>query len=95
VIVWFSAALFALGMYGVLTRRDLVGIIACIEVMLSGVTVFLVAATSATAPVVGQVTTLVILALAACEAVVGIALVLASVRRTGRERIDELEDVRG
>jgi len=94
-IVWFSAGLFALGMYGVLTRRDLVGIIACVEVMLSGVTVFLVAATSGTAPLLGQLVTLIILALAACEAVVGIALVLASVRRTGRERIDELEEVRG
>ena len=94
-IVWFSAALFALGMYGVLTRRDLVGVIACVEVMLSGVTVFLVAATSATSPLVGQVTALVIISLAACEAVIGIALVLASVRRTGRERMDELEEVRG
>ena len=94
-IVWFSSALFALGMYGVLTRRDLVGIIACVEVMLSGVTVFLVAVTSATSPLPGQVTTLVIISLAACEAVIGIALVLASVRRTGRERMDELEEVRG
>ena len=94
-IVWFSAALFSLGMYGVLTRRDLVGIIACVEVMLGGITIFLVAVTSSTAPLLGQVTTLAILALAACEAVVGIALVLASVRRTGRERIDQLDEVRG
>ena len=94
-IIWFCAGLFALGMYGVLTRRDLVAIIASIEVMLSGVTVFLVAATSATSPLLGQIVTLVILALAACEAVIGIALVLASVRRTGRERIDELGEVRG
>ena len=94
-IVWFSAALFALGMYGVLTRRDLVGIIACVEVMLSGVTVFLVAVTAGSSPLLGQITALVILALAACEAVIGIALVLASVRRTGRERIDELEEVSG
>lgn len=94
-IVWFSAILFGLGMYGVLTRRDLVGIIACIEVMLSGVTVFLVAATAWSSPLLGQVTTLVILALAACEAVIGIALVLASVRRTGRERLDEMGEVRG
>jgi NADH:ubiquinone oxidoreductase subunit K len=95
VIVWFSAALFSLGMYGVLTRRDLVGVIACVEVMLTGVTVFLVAATSASSPLLGQVTTLAILALAACEAVIGIALVLASVRRTGRERLDEMDEVSG
>ena len=94
-IVWFAAFLFSVGIYGVLTRRDMVGVIASVEVMLTGVTVFLIAATSVTAPLLGQMTTLVILGLAACEAVIGIALVLASVRRTGRERYDEMDEVSG
>ena len=92
-IVWVASALFAIGLYGVLSRRDLVAILAAAEVMLTGVTVFLVAATAGSGE--GQVTALAIIVIAASEAVVGIALVLASVRRTGRERVDELTEVKG
>lgn len=90
-----SAALFSLGFYGVLTRRDLVAILAAVEVMLTGVTVFVVGMGAARAGLASQVTVLVFLALAAAEAVVGIAIVLSTVRRTGLERADELDEVRG
>ena len=92
-IVWAASALFSIGLYGILSRRDLVAILASAEVMLTGVTVFLVGATSGGGQ--GQVTALAFIVIAAAEAVVGIALVLASVRRTGRERVDELTEVKG
>jgi NADH-quinone oxidoreductase subunit K len=94
-IVTVSAALFALGLYGVLTRRDLVAILAAIEVMLTGVTTFVIGVGAARAALLSQVVVLVFLTLAAAEAVVGIALVLATVRRTGLDRAEELDEVRG
>ena len=94
-IVTIAAALFALGLYGVLTRRDLVAILAAIEVMLTGVTTFIIGVGAARAALLSQVVVLVFLALAAAEAVVGIALVLATVRRTGLDQAEELDEVRG
>lgn len=94
-IVVLSAALFSLGLYGVLSRRDVVAVLAAVEVMLTGVFVFVAGMGAADAPLASQVTLVVFLTLAAAEAVVGIALVLTLVRRTGLERVEELEEVRG
>jgi NADH-quinone oxidoreductase subunit K len=94
-IVILAAALFSIGLYGVLSRRDLVAVLAAVEVMLTGVLVFVAGMGASRAGLASQVTLLVFLTLAAAEAVVGIALVLSLVRRTGRERIEELEEVRG
>ncbi len=104
-IVLLSAALFSLGLYGVLTRKDMVAVLAAIEVMLTGVMVFVVGVgASSHLPLAGaaldralasQVTAIVFLTLAAAEAVVGIALVLVLVRRAGLERTEELGELRG
>jgi NADH:ubiquinone oxidoreductase subunit K len=94
-MIVLSAALFSLGFYGVLSRRDLVAVLAAVEVMLTGVFVFVASAGAARAALPSQVTLLVFLTLAAAEAVVGIALVLGVVRRAGLERVDELGEVQG
>jgi NADH-quinone oxidoreductase subunit K len=94
-IVILAAALFSIGLYGVLSRRDLVAVLAAVEVMLTGVLVFVAGMGASRAGLASQVTLLAFLTLAAAEAVVGIALVLSLVRRTGLERVEELEEVRG
>jgi len=87
--------LVALGLYGVLTRRDLVAILASVEVMLGGATLLLVAYSAAgRAAAAGQGYALIVLAVGAAEAAVGIALLVALVRR-GRTLVDELKEVRG
>jgi NADH-quinone oxidoreductase subunit K len=92
-----TSGLFCLGLYGVLTRRELVAVLACLEVMLGAATVQLVGFQAATgAPASSaQAFALVLLVLATAEAAVGLALVVASVRRTGRGRVDELTEVVG
>lgn len=91
-----AAALFCLGLYGVLTRRDLVGVLACVEVMLGAASVQLVGLASiAGARSSAEGFALVLLVLAAAEASVGLALVIATVKRTGRGRVDELTEVSG
>lgn len=91
-----AAALFSIGLYGVLTRRDIVAVLAAVEVMLGGALVLLVglALGSATAVRVEGVA-LLVLVVAAAEASVGLALLVAVARRTRRTRIDELTEVRG
>lgn len=90
-----SCALVALGLYGVLTRRDLVAILASVEVMLGGATLLLVAYSAAgRTAAAGQGYALIVLAVGAAEAALGIALLVALVRR-GRTLVDELKEVRG
>jgi NADH:ubiquinone oxidoreductase subunit K len=90
-----ASVLIGAGLYGVLTRRDLVAVLASVEVMLGGAILLLVAYAAGlpTAPA-GQAIALIVLAVVAAEAAVGLALLLALVRR-GRTRTDEITEVRG
>ncbi len=95
------AVLFGLGMYGVLTRRDLVGILVALEVMLGAANLQLVTlATSrsgASAPTVAgaEAVALLIMVLAAAEAALGLALLLTVWRRSRRSGTDQLAEVKG
>lgn len=96
-----ASALFSLGLYGVLTRRDLVAILASVEVMLGGANLLLlVLATTFRFPVaalaarVGAGYALLVLVLGAAEAAVGLALLVALVRR-GRARVEDIEELVG
>jgi NADH:ubiquinone oxidoreductase subunit K len=71
-----------IGLYGALTRRELVAMLASIEVMLGGATLLFVAfAAASPAPALGQAVALLVLAIGAAEAAVGLALVVALARR--------------
>ena len=95
-IVVVCAALFSLGLYGVLTRRDIVAVLASVEVMLGAANLQLVVfAASSKAAVAGQAVALLVLVVAAAEAAVGLGLLVATVRRSGRGRIEELAEVKG
>ncbi len=97
------AALFAIGLYGVLTRRDLVGVLASIEIMLGAANIQLVAfgvlegarPGFEAAPVVAESVGLAFVVLAAAEAAVGLALLLSLYRRSARSRVDELTELEG
>jgi len=87
-----AALLFCLGLYGVLTRRNAVAILMGIELMLNAANINLVAFNRFVAPaaVGGQVFALVIITLAACEAAVGLALVMAAYRSLETIQVDEI-----
>lgn len=77
-----GAALFCLGVYGVLARRNAVGILMGVELMLNAVNINLVAFWRYLQPtdVSGQVFALFVLVVAASEAVAGLALILSVYR---------------
>ncbi|MGQ0551531.1 MAG: NADH-quinone oxidoreductase subunit NuoK [Armatimonadota bacterium] len=87
-----SALLFCLGLYAVLTRRNAVAILMGIELMLNAANVNLVAFNKFTAAgaLNGQVFALVVITLAACEAGVGLALVMAAYRSLETVHVDEI-----
>jgi NADH-quinone oxidoreductase subunit K len=76
-----GAALFVLGMVGFLTRRNLILMFLSAEMMLQGVTLNLVAFSRYHGNLGGQVLTLFIVAVAACEAAIALALILMLYRR--------------
>jgi NADH:ubiquinone oxidoreductase subunit K len=87
-----SALLFCLGLYAMLSRRNAVAILMGIELMLNAANINLVAFNKYVAPAAlnGQVFALVVITLAACEAGVGLALVMAAYRTLETVHVDEI-----
>jgi NADH-quinone oxidoreductase subunit K len=81
-----SAILFALGTYGVLTRRNAIVIFMCIELMLNAVNLSFIALSRHLNNLDGQIFVFFIMTVAAAEAAVGLALMIAYYRN--RETID-------
>jgi NADH-quinone oxidoreductase subunit K len=75
-----GAALFVLGMIGFLTRRNLIIMFLCSEMMLQGVALNLVAFSRHWGNLQGQALTLFIITVAACEAAIALALILVLFR---------------
>jgi len=87
-----SALVFSLGLFAVVTRRNGVAILMGIELMLNAANINLVAFNKYAAPgaMQGQIFALVVITLAACEAAVGLALVLAAYRSLETIYLDEI-----
>jgi len=95
-VVWaVSLSLFACGLAAVLLRRELIAMLLGVELMVSAVNVSLVCHASAFGDVEGMSAALLILAVAAAEAVVGLSLIL-QLHRDGRAADSEaLQELRG
>ncbi|MCK5795022.1 MAG: NADH-quinone oxidoreductase subunit NuoK [Anaerolineales bacterium] len=93
---WFlvlAAALFSIGLYGVLSRRNAIGILMGIELMLNAVNINLVAFWRYIDPVkmTGQIFALFVFTVAAAEVAVGLALVIAIYRNRDTVVVEEID----
>ena len=79
-----GAALFALGLVGILARRNLIVMFLCAELMLQGISVSLVSWSRHHGDWGGHVLVIFVLTVAACEAAVALVFVLQAFARTGR-----------
>lgn len=88
-----SAGLFSIGVYGLLARRNLVLVLMSVELMLGAVSLNLVAFDVWLADVLhsGQVLTLMVIAIAAAEVGLGLAIVLQLFRQRSTAAIDDLD----
>lgn len=78
---YLSAFLFSLGLIGSLTKKDLVSILLCIELMLSSVGLLFVLFSKMNGAVDGQVMVIFIMIVAAAEAAIGLSLVVSLFRK--------------
>ena len=89
-----SAALFTIGLAGVMVRRNIIIVFMSIELMLNAVNINLVAFSSQLHHVVGQVFAVFVIAVAAAEAAVGLGIILAFYRNKETINIDEMNVMR-
>lgn len=85
-----SAIIFLIGTIGVLTRRNAIIIFMCIELMLNSVNLTLVAFSQYFGNMTGQILVLLVMTVAAAEAAVGLAIVLALFRNKQTVYLDEI-----
>jgi len=92
--LFLSAALFIIGMMGVLTRRNILVVLMCVEMMVAAVAITFVAFSNETQTVNGQVFVLFTLAIAAAESAVGLAIVTALSRRGKAPDVNQMQALR-
>jgi NADH-quinone oxidoreductase subunit K len=85
-----GAMIFIVGAVGVLTRRSALIIFMCVEMMLNGVNLSLIALSRQWGDLNGQIFVFMIMAVAAAEVAVGLAIVIAHQRHTKTTNIDEI-----
>ena len=97
-LIWYlivSALIFCIGAGGVLTRRNPLVVLLCLELMLNASNLALVAFARAHGDMGGQIVALMVMVVAACEVAVGLGLVVAIYRRRLPIDVDELRELQG
>lgn len=90
-----SALIFSIGAAGVLVRRNPLVILLCLELMLNGANLALVAFARMWGGASGQIFALIVMVVAACEVTVGLGLIVALHRRRLPIDVDELRELQG
>ena len=93
----FSALLFAIGLFGLLTKKGLIPLLMCVELMLNAVNINLVAFNHymPVSDYSGQLMAIFAVAVAASEVAVGVALAFRIYRDHGTVDVDELREMKG
>ena len=97
-IGWYlavSAIVFAIGAGGVLTRRNPLVTLLCLELMLNAGNLALVAFSRMHGNEGGQVFALIVMVIAACEVVIGLGIIVAMYRNRLPIDVDEMSELRG
>ena len=97
-LTWYlivSALVFCIGAGGVLTRRNPLVILLCIELMLNAANLALVGFSRVHGNMDGQIFALIVMVVAACEVAIGLGLIVALFRRRLPIDVDELRELQG
>lgn len=94
-VLILSHAVFCLGLFGLLTRRNAVGLLLSVELILNAAALNFVLFGRVSGKVDGQAFALFIIALAACEAVAGLAIIISLWRKAKTVFADQVHALRG
>ena len=90
-----SALVFSIGAAGVLTRRNPLVILLCLELMLNAANIALIAFARMWGNSDGQIFAIIVMVVAACEVCIGLGLVVAIFRRRLPIDVDEIRELHG
>ena len=94
-LAWVSVALFAIGLLGVIVRRNVLVMLMCMELMLNGVTLSLVTFAREAGSAEGAVLVFLIFVVAAAEIAIAIPIVLLLVRHKRTLDLESYMDLKG
>jgi NADH:ubiquinone oxidoreductase subunit K len=90
-----SAVVFSIGIFGFLTRRNIIIMFLSIELMLNGVNISLISFSHYLQDLRGQVFVFFVIAVAAAEAAIGLAIIMALFRNKATAHVDEMNEMKG
>ena len=97
-IGWYlavSAIIFTIGAAGVMTRRNPLVVLLCLELMLNAANLALIAFSRMHGDGDGQVFAVIVMVVAACEVTVGLGVIVAMARRNVPIDVDEMRELHG
>ncbi len=92
--LFLAALLFCVGMFGVMVRRNALVVFMCIELMLNAANLTFVAFARQRSDSVGHVSAFFVIAVAAAEAAIGLAILIAVYRSRGTLNIQEIRTMK-
>jgi NADH-quinone oxidoreductase subunit K len=93
--ILLSAAVFTIGVFGFLSRRNIIIMFMSIELMLNAVNISLVSFSHYIQDMRGQILAFFVIAVAASEAAIGLAIVIALFRNKATAHVDEMHEMKG
>lgn len=90
-----SLAVFTIGVFGFLTRRNVILMFMSIELMLNAVNINLIAISHYMQDLRGQILAFFVIAVAAAEAAIGLAIIIALFRNRATAHVDEVQEMKG
>jgi NADH:ubiquinone oxidoreductase subunit K len=90
-----STAVFTIGVFGFLSRKNIIIMFMSIELMLNGVNISLISFSHYLQDMRGQILAFFVIAVAAAEAAIGLAIVIAMFRNKATAHVDEIHEMKG
>jgi NADH:ubiquinone oxidoreductase subunit K len=90
-----SSVVFTIGVFGFISRRNIIIIFMSIELMLNAVNINLISLSHYLQDMRGQILAFFVIAVAAAEAAIGLAIVVALFRNKATAHVDEIHEMRG
>lgn len=93
--IYFSILLFIVGLFAIMFRKGIIFIMLGVEIILNAGNLTLVSASKMNGTLDGQVVMFFVMAIAACEAAIGLAMIIALYRAKASVEADDLRLLRG
>jgi NADH-quinone oxidoreductase subunit K len=90
-----SLIVFCIGVFGFLSRKNIIIMLMSIELMLNGVNINLISMSHYLQDLRGQILAFFVIAVAAAEAAIGLAIVIALFRNKATAHVDEMNEMKG